>query len=91
MLYATRTHGAKKAFGAREIEKMIKETKKVPKMVNGQETMVDKEWEYFKMTPLEWLSYDESLQDIKNIGSGLRKLGSGSEDETFFNIYAATS
>lgn len=91
MLYAARTHSTKKAFGAREIERMITETKKVTKIVNGQETQVDKDWQYFKLTPLEWLSYADSLQDIKDIGSGLRELGSGGPGETFFNIYAGTS
>lgn len=91
MLYVARTHGSKKAFGSRDIAGMIKETKQVTKMVNGQETQVDKEWSYFKLTPYDWMSYDEALQDIKDIGSGLRHLGSGGPDETFFNIYGSTS
>ncbi|BEJ12845.1 hypothetical protein CspHIS471_0300190 [Cutaneotrichosporon sp. HIS471] len=90
MLYAARTHGSKIALGAREIERTITETKRITKIVNGKETKVDKNWTYFKLTPLEWISYEEALQDVRDIGSGLRELGLGGEDETFFNIYAST-
>ncbi|GMK57871.1 hypothetical protein CspeluHIS016_0407050 [Cutaneotrichosporon spelunceum] len=90
MLYAARTHGSKNALGAREIERTIIETKQITKIVNGKETKVDKDWTYYKLTPLEWISYEESLQEVRDIGSGLRELGVGGEDETFFNIYAST-
>lgn len=90
MLYAARTHGSKNALGAREIERTITETKEITKMVNGQETKVNKDWTYFKLTPLEWISYEQTLQEVRDIGSGLRELGLGGEDETFFNIYAST-
>lgn len=91
MLYAARTHGSKNALGAREIERTITETKEVTKIVNGEETKVNKDWTYYKLTPLEWISYEQALQDARDIGSGLRELGVGGEGETFFNIYSQTS
>lgn len=37
------------------------------------------------------MSYEEALVRIKEIGSGMRELGVGGDDETFFNIYGSTS
>jgi long-chain acyl-CoA synthetase len=91
LLYAARTHGAKKAFGAREVEKVINEDKVVTKMVSGKEEKQTKTWSYFKLKPYDWMTYEGALQRVQQIGSGLRELGSGGEDETFFNIYAGTS
>lgn len=88
--YAARTHGSKKALASREIERMISEEKDVKKMINGKEETIKKKWQYFKLTPLSWISYDELLQQVREIGSGLRALGVGGPDETFFNIYAST-
>lgn len=91
MLYAARTHGSKKAFGSREVDKIIHEDKEVTKMVNGKEEKQTKTWSYFKLKPYDWVTYEGALQLVKQIGSGLRHLGLGGEGETFFNIYASTS
>lgn len=91
LLYAARTHGAKQGFGSRETDKVINEDKVVTKMVGGKEEKQTKTWSYFKLKPYDWVSYEGALQLAKQIGSGLRELGSGGEGETYFNIYAGTS
>ena len=91
MCYAARTHGARNAFGSRDIIGMIEEEKEVTKMVNGKEEKHMKKWNYFKLSPLEWVTYEQSLEQVRNLGSGLRAYGMGGENETFFNIYSATS
>jgi long-chain acyl-CoA synthetase len=88
-LYAARTHGSKRAFANRDVERVISEEKEVTKMVGGKEEKQKKTWNYFKL--FDWMTYDEALTRVREIGSGLRKLGVGSEGETFFNIYASTS
>jgi long-chain acyl-CoA synthetase len=90
-LYAARTHGSKRAFANRDVERVISEEKEVTKMVGGKEEKQKKTWNYFKLKPFDWMTYDEALTRVREIGSGLRKLGVGSEGETFFNIYASTS
>lgn len=91
MLYAARTHGSKKAFAARDVERVISEDKEVTKMVGGKEEKSTKTWNYFKLKPFDWMTFEESLQRVKDIGSGLRELGVGSEGETFFSVYGSTS
>ncbi|WWD03296.1 hypothetical protein V865_001347 [Kwoniella europaea PYCC6329] len=92
MLYAAKTHGSKKGFASRNIERIISEEKEVTKMVGGKETKQKKTWNYFKLTPYEWMTYEEALQRVKEIGAGLRELGIEDKRENkFFNIYAQTS
>lgn len=91
ILYSARTHGSKNALGARDIVDTINEEKEITRVVNGQEEKSKKKWQYFKLSPLSWISYETALEDTRNIGSGLRHFGMGGEGETFFNIYAQTS
>ncbi len=94
MLYAARTHGSRRAFAGRDIEKMVSEEKEVTKMVGGKVEKQKKTWTYFKLKPFDWISYDEALVRTRDIGSGLRQLElpeQGQGGESFFNIYAATS
>jgi long-chain acyl-CoA synthetase len=60
-------------------------------MVGGKEEKQKKTWNYFKLKEFDWMTYEGALTRVREIGSGLRKLGVGSEGETFFNIYASTS
>lgn len=89
-MYAARTHGSKKGFANRDIDKVISEDKEVTKMVGGKETKETKTWNYFKLKPFDWWTYEEMLAKVREVGSGLRELGVGGEGETFFNIYAST-
>jgi len=91
LLYAARTHGKKKGFAAREIERTITEEKEVTKTVGGKQKTEKKEWNYFKLKPFHWWTYEEMLANVRQVGSGLRSLGVGGEGETFFNIYGSTS
>jgi long-chain acyl-CoA synthetase len=91
LLYAARTHGKKKGFAARDIERTITEEKEVTKTVGGKQQTEKKQWNYFKLKPFEWWTYEEMLANVRQVGSGLRSLGVGGEGETFFNIYGSTS
>lgn len=88
--YAARTHGSKRAMASRPLIKMIHEDKEVTKIIGGKETKQKKTWSYFKLGGFQWISYVELLGRVKSVGSGLRSLGVGGEDETFFNIYGST-
>lgn len=61
------------------------------KTVGGKQKTEKKEWNYFKLKPFEWWTYEEMLANVRQVGSGLRSLGVGGEGETFFNIYGSTS
>jgi len=91
MLYAARTHGTKKAFAGREVDKVISEDKVVTKMVGGKEEKQTKTWSYSKLKPFDWMSYDEALTRVREIGAGLRGLLEEGDLGSFFNIYGSTS
>ncbi|ORY26175.1 long-chain-fatty-acid-CoA-ligase [Naematelia encephala] len=91
LLYAARTHGSKKGFAQRDIDRIISEEKEVTKTVGGKEVKQKKTWNYFKLKPFNWMTYEEMLQRVKEVGAGLRELGVGNGDGAYFNIYGATS
>ena len=93
MLYAARTHGSKKGFAQRDIDKIVSEEKEVTKKVGGKEEKSMKTWSYYQLKTFDWMTYEEALLKVKEIGSGLRELGAGEAggENSFFNIYASTS
>lgn len=64
------------------------ETKSVKKVVEGKETMEEKEWTYFEMGKYEWVTYGEYVQLAFEIAAGLRKCGLVRGDRV--HVYAAT-
>ncbi|KAJ9118582.1 hypothetical protein QFC22_003802 [Naganishia vaughanmartiniae] len=90
-LYAARTHGTKKAYASRKVERMIDEEKEIVKTLpNGEKKTETKKWTYFVLGGYKWINYNEFLERVRRVGSGLRELGVGAEGETMFNIYAQT-
>lgn len=69
------------AVGYRELIKLHKETKKIQKNVDGEIREVDKEWQFFELTPFKFYTYKEYLALVLQIGSGLRKIGLGPEQK----------
>lgn len=89
MLYAAKTHGNRNGFASRDIERIITEEKEVTKNVGGKEQKEMKKWNYFKLKPFDWMSYEAFLVQVRETGSGLRQLLD--REGGFFNIYASTS
>lgn len=87
--YAAKTFGNAKAVGTRKIIDVHTETKKVKKMVEGKETEVDKNWQYFELSPYEFKSFNEFERVCLELGSSLRHLGFDQKDR--MHLYAATS
>lgn len=82
-------YGNAKSMGSRRLVRTHQETKKVKKIVDGQEQEVDKAWTFFELGPYEYLTYNEFEKLVLNVGSGLRKLGMVKDDRV--HIFAATS
>ncbi|KAL7627600.1 long-chain fatty acid-CoA ligase [Parahypoxylon ruwenzoriense] len=82
-------YGNAKAMGSRRLVRTHQETKKVKKMIDGNEQEVDKAWTFFELGPYEYLTYNDYERLVLNIGSGLRKLGMTKGDRV--HIFAATS
>ncbi|KAF5703667.1 long-chain acyl synthetase [Fusarium mundagurra] len=77
------------AVGARKLINMHTEKKKVKKNVDGEIQEVEKEWSYFELTGFDYLTYQQYLERVLQIGSGLRKLGLTSDDK--LHIFGTTS
>lgn len=87
--YSAKTFGNAKAVGTRKIIDVHTETKKVKKMVEGKETEVDKNWQYFELSPYEFKSFNEFERVCLELGSALKHLGFDQKDR--LHLYAATS
>jgi long-chain acyl-CoA synthetase len=87
--YSAAKYGNAKAVGARRIVNIHEETKKVKKMVDGQEQEVDKKWQYFELSPYKYKSFVEFEKMALSVGSGLKSLGFGPKDR--LHLFAATS
>ena len=77
---SAREYPERPAMGWRTLVKMHTEVKKVPKLVDGVKTEVDKEWQYFELSPYSWLTHKQYELYVIQIGAGLRKLGLGKGD-----------
>jgi len=82
-------YGNAKCMGSRKLLRTHQETKKVKKMIDGEEREVDKNWTYFELSPYEYLTYTEYERLVLQLGAGLRKLGLEAQDRV--HIFAATS
>ncbi len=82
-------YGNAKALGSRKLVKTHNETKKVKKMVDGEQVEVDKNWTYFELSGYEYYSFHDYEKLILQLGAGYRKLGLTKDDRV--HIFAATS
>ncbi|KAK1759567.1 long-chain-fatty-acid--CoA ligase 1 [Echria macrotheca] len=81
--------GDEPAIGSRKLIRTHRETKKVPKTVDGKVVQVDKEWTFFELSNYSFLTYTEYFSQILQVGAGLRKLGLAPGNRVF--IFATTS
>jgi long-chain acyl-CoA synthetase len=88
LLYASRTHGERKAYGYRDIIDIIEEQKEVTKTVGGKEVKETKTWKYFHLSDYKYISFLEFKAVVSEVSRGLFKLGLQKND--VFNIYAQT-
>ncbi|CRK22233.1 hypothetical protein BN1723_017985, partial [Verticillium longisporum] len=72
---SARVYPNEPAAGTRKLIKLHKETKKISKNVDGEVQEVEKEWQFFELSPFSFLTYAELHKYILQLGSGLRKLG----------------
>ncbi|KAK4154762.1 hypothetical protein C8A00DRAFT_32430 [Chaetomidium leptoderma] len=82
-------YGNEPAVGSRKLIHTHKEKKKVPKVVDGQTTEVEKEWTYYELSDYSYMTYQEYFAQVLQIGAGLRKLGLSPKDR--LHIFATTS
>jgi long-chain acyl-CoA synthetase len=88
LLYASRTHGTRKAYGYRDVIDIVEEQKEVTKTVGGQQVKETKTWKYFHLSDYKYITF----LDLKNIASEVSRglLNLGVQKNDVFNIYAQT-
>lgn len=77
------------AIASRSFIDIHKETKKVPKVVDGEVRQVEKEWAFFELSDYSYQTYGDYYQQLLKVGSGLRRLGLNRLDK--LHIFASTS
>ena len=75
-------------MGTRTLIKIHNEVKKEMRVVDGEEKVTEKNWEFFEMSGYEYLTFREHKIRALEIGSGMRKLGLGLGDRV--HIFAGT-
>lgn len=102
MLYAGRTWGDKVAFGWRDILEVCNEAPQSPSSnmstysgKTGSTSTTSKSVksnEKLRLSPYRWLSHTQALQEVRDLGSGLRQMGAGTRSaKGFFAIYSVSS
>ncbi|KAK8069359.1 hypothetical protein PG994_005975 [Apiospora phragmitis] len=86
---STEQYAGNTAVGTRKLVQIHKEVKKVAKVVDGETKEVNKEWQYFELSPFTFMTYVDYETLVFQIGSGLRKLGMVPGDIT--HLFASTS
>ncbi|ORY94915.1 hypothetical protein BCR43DRAFT_558005 [Syncephalastrum racemosum] len=87
--HSTKKYPKRKAFGAREVEKIIEEEKEVTKVIDGVEKKEKKTWKFFQLSGYNYLTYKEASDRVHAIGAGLAALGL--KEKTKIEIFAPTT
>ena len=88
LLYASRTHGYRHAYGYRDIIDIVEEQKEVTKTIGGQAVKETKTWKYFHLSDYKYISFAELKSIVSEVSRGLLKLDL--QKNVVFNIYAPT-
>lgn len=88
LLYTARVHGAKDAYGWRDIVDVHEETKEVKKMVGGKQVSEQKKWKYWQLSDFKFINFIQMKDAVGEAAQGLVELGIAKGE--VFNIYAST-
>ena len=88
LLYASRVHEERNAYGFRDIIDIVEKRKEVTMLVKGKEVKETKTWKYFHLSEYKYISYREFKSRVSEVSRGL--VGLGVKKNDVFNIYAQT-
>ncbi|KAH3668794.1 hypothetical protein OGAPHI_002549 [Ogataea philodendri] len=89
---ALKKHGANNRIQAwRDLVDVHYETKQLKKVVNGEETLVDKEWTYYELSDYKYITQGELSEIVSDLGKGLVKIGLEPAKTDKLHLFAATS
>lgn len=79
------------AMAWRDLKEIHTETKKVTKIVDGQETKVDKVWQFYELSKYNRITYPELLNVCESLAHGLVAIGIKPAQAHKLHIFALTS
>lgn len=85
---SARLYGDRQALGTRKLVQLHKETKTIQKNIGGKVQDIEKEWQFFELSPFTFITYKQYETLVLQIGSGLRHLGLTPEDK--LHLFATT-
>lgn len=77
--------------GWRELRDIHVETKKVTKVVDGEQVTVDKKWFYYEKSDYKYITFGELQTTANFYGKGLAKMGLTDPANDKLHLFAATS
>lgn len=80
----------RRCMGWRELLDIHTDVKKVTKVIDGKEQLVDKEWTFYEYSPYQYQTYSEVHTAIKLLSHGLAKMGLN-PGSSRLHIFASTS
>ena len=86
--FAARTYGDAPCMGSRKLIKTHVEKKMIPRIVNGEQTEVEKQWVFYEFGPFEFISFVQYKKRVDAVGAGLLNLGLKKGD--LVHVFAAT-
>ncbi|KAK6455375.1 long-chain fatty acid--CoA ligase and synthetase 4 [Scheffersomyces xylosifermentans] len=84
-------HGNRNAMAWRTLIDTHTETKKVTKIIDGEEVKVDKQWIFYEMSPYTYISFTDLQTLVKNYSQGLLEIGLRPNQESKLFVFASTS
>lgn len=88
---SVKRNGNLKCMGWRELMEIHSETKKVKKIVDGEEKEVDKNWTFYEYSSYKYQTYNEVLSTIELYSRGLVHIGLKPGQQDKLHVYASTS
>lgn len=85
-------HGkARKCQGWRDLIDIHNETKKVTKLIEGEEVTVDKNWTYYEKSDYKYITFGELQSMVESYGKGLVQMGLKPSNADKLHLFASTS
>jgi long-chain acyl-CoA synthetase len=81
----------RKCQGWRDLIDIHTETKKITKVIEGKEVIVDKNWLYYEKSDYKYISFGDLQTLVNHYGKGLLQIGINHTETDKLHLFASTS
>lgn len=89
--WAIKQHGPNQVMGWRTVLDVHEETTEVTKKVDGKPTKVQKQWQFFELSPYKYITYNQLANVVSDYAAGLLHIGMKPSGEDRLHLYGQTS